>query len=165
MEQAWYEFKGASSGYYEECKTQEVVLNPNVIPEESPSASGDIWLEVGLLIAGFVLTFLGAMAGAYRYSKKKNPSHLNSVPDICCFPRILNQEQQPHPHHQPYPMSQQLEQMHSASVFQPHHHHPNPALQPCQFHVNTMVAPRMGPPTPYSVNQSWNKSRDQQTPS
>ena len=110
-----------------------------------------MWLEIGLTIAGFVLTLLGVMAGAHKYAKKKYPR----IPRQPTPNQIYNSSAQPH--HQSYPMSQQLEQMHTEPVF-------HPMMQPCQFQANGMMAPRMGPPTPYSVNQSWNKSRGQPQP-
>ena len=144
-----------SSRYIEECETQVNFLQPNVeLPEEYQGFSySNNWLEMGLGIAGFVLALLGVMAGAHQYAKKKYPR----IPRQPTPNQIYNSSKQPH--HQSCPMSHQLEQMHSEPVFQPHH--PHPMMHPCQFQANRMMAPRMSPPTPYSVNQSWNKSSGQ----
>lgn len=122
--------------YYEECKTREDFLKT-----EEDQGFSQMWLEIGLIIAGFVLTLLGFMAGAYAYAKKKYPRQ-PPPPNLVPMNQFYNSRDQTH--RQP---------MHSEPVFQPHR--PTPSMQLCQFEVNGMRAPRMGPPTPYSVNQSF----------
>ena len=40
-------------------------------------------------------------------------------------------------------------------------HHPPPSLKQGQDQIDRAMAPKMGPPTPYSVNQSWNTGSGQ----
>ena len=93
-----------------------------------------------LIIAGAVLSILslliGVMSGAYKYSKKNEASPP---------PQVDNFSEQPPLHHH-----------HSYCQFQPGPGQTVPGREGCIV--------RMGPPTPYSVSQSWNTGRDQQHP-
>ena len=114
----------------EDCKTPEDYLMKYLTLARDHETSDKDSSNLGWTIAGPVLTILGlligAMSGAYKYSKKKAAS-----------PQVDNfSERPPLPHHS----------------FQPGQI--VPGREGCIV--------RMGPPTPYSVSQSWNTGKAQQ---
>ena len=101
----------------------------------------------GIIIAviSVVLTVLGAIIGAIRCARKCSESEDATGPSQSSTNVV--------------PMNQ----VENASG-QPQPHHPPSSLQLGQVQMDRAMAPRMGPPTPYSVTQSWNTESRRPTP-
>ena len=126
----------------EDCKTPEDYLMKylTLARDNKTNYNENNSSNLGLIIAGAVLSILslliGVMSGAYKYSKKNEASPP---------PQVDNFSEQPPLHHH-----------HSYCQFQPGPGQTVPGREGCIV--------RLGPPTPYSVSQSWNTGKDQQHP-